>query len=324
MSEDGGSLRRGRGDGSAWIYLTLMILIGSSTATAAKMALGELPWSLLPLIRFGAAGLILGPLVARPLLKMFREDAPRLMAAATLCVPVNQSFFLTGTRFAPTSHVGLIYATCPLVVMALAVLLGQERFRRDRLAGILMTLAGVVVIGLGNLLQSGAQGSDFLKGDLLLVGAVCSWGAYLTLNKPLVARHGGVTTLAGTFLVGCVLDLPIALLKSGDWGRLAEVSSSAWMSLAYLTVVASLFGLICQNLALKHVDASQLALIGNASPILTVVWGVLLLGEAITPALLVGGMLTIAGILWAGRSKAVPTPKALPAPLPALPETAAA
>lgn len=297
-----------------------MILIGSSTATAAKLALGEIPWSLLPIIRFGIAGLVLGPLVAQPLRKMIREDAPRLIGASLLCVPVNQTFFLTGTKFAPTSHVGLIYATCPLVVMALAVLLGQERFHRERLTGVLITLAGVLVIGLGSLLQSGGQGADFLKGDLLLVGAVCSWGAYLTLNKPLVARHGGVPTLAGTFLIGCLLDLPIALFQSGDWDRLAEVSTSAWMSLAYLTLIASVLGLACQNLALKHVDASQLALIGNASPVLTVVWGVLLLGESVTPALVIGGGLTIAGILWSSR----PRPAAVPPGLPGRAETLAA
>lgn len=297
---DGGSPRAaGRGhDSTAWIYLILMILIGSSTATAAKVALRELPWGLLPLVRFGVAGLVLGPLVAGPLRKMIREDGLRVLAAALFCVPINQTFFLNGTRLAPTSHVGLIYATCPLVVLSLAVTLGQERFRRDRLVGVLASVLGVAVIALGNLWNAKTGGADFLKGDLLLIGAVASWGAYLTVNKPLVAKHGGVTTLAGTFLVGCALDLPIALATSGDWDRLANVSLAAWWGLAHLTLVVTLFGLICQNLALRHIEASQLATVGNAAPLLTILWGVWLLGEALTPAILVGGALTIGGIVW--------------------------
>src|SRR3954467_13333902 len=98
---------RHRPDGAAWVYLALMILIGSSTATAAKLALNDLPWTLLPLVRFGVAGLLLGPIVAGPLRRMLPEDGVRLIAAATLCVPVNQTFFLNGTRLSPTSHVGV-------------------------------------------------------------------------------------------------------------------------------------------------------------------------------------------------------------------------
>src|SRR5262249_23169695 len=159
----------------------------------------ELPIALIPLVRFGVAGLVLLPLVLRPLARMWREDRGRLLVASALCVPINQSFFLNGNSLAPTSHTGLIYASCPLVVLFLATLLGQERFRPDRLAGVVLSVLGVIVIGLGNLANSGRAGESALRGDLLLVGAVVSWGGYLTVNKPLVARHGSLPTLAGTF-----------------------------------------------------------------------------------------------------------------------------
>ena len=50
---------------------------------------------------------------------MFRErrlEAPR--GGSAFCVPINQSFFLSGARLAPASHIALIYAACPLVVLA--------------------------------------------------------------------------------------------------------------------------------------------------------------------------------------------------------------
>ncbi|MBX6315205.1 MAG: DMT family transporter, partial [Isosphaeraceae bacterium] len=263
----------------AFVVLGLMVLIGSTTATAAKFAVQELPAGLLPIVRFGGAGLCLLPWVRRPLWRMVREDGGRLLAAAAFCVPINQAFFLNGTRLAPTSHVGLIYAACPLVVLLLAAALGQERLAPQRLAGVLMTILGVVVIGLGNLWQSGPGGRATLLGDLLEVGAVVSWGAYLTVNKPLVARHGSLPALAGTFLLGSLLQGPIALATWPGRTALAAVSMPAWLSLAYLTLIVSLLGLACQNRALHRLDASQVAAVGNLAPILTVVWGVLLLGE---------------------------------------------
>ncbi len=311
--------RQGR-DGGAAFFLMMMALIGSTTASAAKVAVAGVPLGLLPLGRFGLAALCLLPVIARSgaLGRMIRSDWPRLLAASALCVPINQAFFLAGTRLAPTSHVGVIYATCPLVVLLLASALGQETLVLRRLAGVVASVAGVAVIGLGNLVKAGPESLDALRGDLLLIGAVVSWGAYLTANKPLVARYGSVPTLAGTFLAGSLLQLPITLASLPGPVVLAEVPMGAWRAVAYLGVIVSVVGLFCQNQAMRRLDASQVAAVGNLAPLLTIVWGVWLLGEEITPALAIGGGLTLGGIVWASR----PEPKRVAAATEVLPRRA--
>jgi drug/metabolite transporter (DMT)-like permease len=304
-----------RRDPGAFVFLALMVLIGSSTATAAKFAVRELPVGLLPLIRFGIASLCLVPILAKSdaWRKMLREDFGRLAIAALLCVPINQTFFLNGARLAPTTHVGLIYAACPLVVLLLATALGQERLVAGRLTGILVTVAGAVVIGLGSLFHQGPESTRQLWGDLLLVGAVASWGGYLTVNKPLVARHGSLTVLAGTFLLGSLLDLPIAALtwpRHTSWG---VISPAAWWGVAHLAIVVTVLGLACQNQALRRLDASQVATFGNAAPLLTILWGVWLLGETISVSLVIGGTLILGGILWTGHTGRVAAKTANPA-----------
>ena len=290
-------------DPRAYLLLVLMVLIGSSTATAAKFAVRELPVGLLPLIRFGVAGLCVLPVVWRggAIGRLVRESGGRLLLTSALCVPINQFFFLNATRLAPTSHVGLFYASCPLVVLLLAAALGQERLATGRLIGVLASVSGVVVIALGHYWGGGVAGRSALLGDLLLVGAVLSWGSYLTVSKPLIARHGALVVLTGTFLVGSALDVPIALATLPSWSPLGQVSRTAWVGLAYLTLIVTVFGLACQNQALRLLDASQVATFGNAAPVLTVVWGVWLLHEEVSPTLILGGVLTLGGIVWTMR-----------------------
>lgn len=293
-----------RVDFRAFAYLALMVLIGSSTAPAAKFAVKEFPAGFLPLVRFGVAGLCLLPLAMRrgaSLSQLVRRDFWRLAAGAAFCVPINQMFFLNGARLSPNSHIALIYASCPLWVLLLATGLRQERLVRGRLVGVLISVLGVIVLALDSVWRGGVAGHATLRGDALLIGAVASWGAYLTVSKPLLSRYQPLTVLAGTFLIGAVLHLPIALATLPGWTSLSTASASAWRGLAYLTLIVTVVGLAFQNLAMRRLDASQVATFGNAAPVLTVLWGVWLFGETVTPALGVGGALTLAGIFCTNR-----------------------
>jgi drug/metabolite transporter (DMT)-like permease len=298
-------------DYRGYTYLALMILFGSTTSPFAKVAVSELPIGVLPLLRFGFAALCLLPFLSDrgALWRLLRDDPFRLALVAALCVPINQSFFLNAARLGPNSHVGLFYAVCPLVVWLLAWLLGHERLNLGRLWGVLASIVGILVIGLGNYWSgnssSPGEARNVMMADFLLVGAVVSWGAYLTLSKPLISRHGAIPVLAGTFLVGFLLEVPIALITLPGWlPMIREASRSAWISLGILALLITPLNLALQNLSLRRLDASQVATFSNAAPILTVLWGVCFFHESLTPALIMGGLMTLGGIFWTGRPQA--------------------
>jgi len=294
----------------AFTSLFLMVLLGSFTAAAAKVAVRDLPVALVPIVRFGFAGLCLIPLVwgKGTLKRLVREDGRLLILAAALFVPINQGFFLNASRYAPTTHVAVFYAAAPLVVLILSCALGHERFLRGRLWGMLASVLGVSVIALGDFwgpsvpVATSSSSNSVLWGDLLLIGAVASWGGYVTLSKPLVARHGVLPVLVGTFLLGTLLDLPVAIATHSGWPGFAGISSASWIALALLACVITPLGQIFQNHSLSRLDASQVATFSNGSPVLTVVWGVWFFEEAVTVALTIGGLLTLGGIYWSTKS----------------------
>jgi len=285
-----------------------MIFVGSTTSPFAQIAVRQLPVSLVPLLRFGFAAACLAPFLGGldAVKRLFREDWRRLAVVAACCVPINQWFFLNAARLGPNSHVGLFYATVPLIVWILAWRLGDEPLNLGRLGGIVASIAGVLVIGLGNALggESGspAQTKAVMLADLLLVGAVISWGAYVALSRPLIVRHGALPVLAGTFLFGFALQIPIAVVGAPYWpAMLRAATPSAWISLAILALAITPLNLALQNLALRQIDASQVATFSNVAPVLTVVWGVSFFDEPLSPALVVGGLLTLGGVIWTGR-----------------------
>ena len=114
-----------------------------------------------------------------------------------------------------------------------------------------------------------------MLGDLLEVFAVIAWGGYMIASKPLVGATGRCRPWRGRSSVGAGLDLPIAV-ATGRWNTLGGVSPTAWMALGYLVLVASIAGLLFQNLALGRLDASQVATFGNLSTRPTMLWGHLL------------------------------------------------
>jgi drug/metabolite transporter (DMT)-like permease len=296
-------------DFRAYVYVALMVVLGSTTAAAAKYAVRDLPVALVPVLRFGMAGLCLLPIVwgRGHLTRLIREDWRLLLLSAALCVPINQGFFLSAAQLGPTSHVGVFYATCPLVVLVLAWAMKLERLDLGRLWGILASVAGIVVIAASNF-WDGSVGTavevrSVVLADCLLVGAVLSWGAYIAVSKPLVERHGAMPAVAGTCLLGCLLSIPVALLVGPAWPPLGQVSTTAWLALAILSLIITPFGWAFQNLALSRFEASQVATFSNGSPMLTIVWGIWLFDEVLTLALVVGGALTLGGMYWASRPR---------------------
>jgi drug/metabolite transporter (DMT)-like permease len=299
-----------------YLYVLLMIVIGSTTAPAAKYVVNELPIAFVPMIRFVLAGLCLVPIVwARGgLTRLVREDGWRLLLAAALCVPLNQAFFLGATRLGPTSHVSLFYATCPLVVLMLAWTSRLEKPDLVRLWGVLTSVAGIIIIGVGHYweVSGGDPGHFVVYADLLLVGAVISWGGYIAVSKPLVSRHGALPVLAGTILAGCLMAAPVAFLSWPGLPAIKQVSPTAWLALAFLGLFVTPLGWAFQNLSLRRFDASQVATFSNVAPVLTVVYGMWLFGERLTPTLILGGVLTLAGVYWICRPRAVPKPAPCP------------
>ncbi|MDJ0722352.1 MAG: DMT family transporter [Desulfobacterales bacterium] len=206
-----------------------------------------------------------GTLVPRP--RFTPREWLQLLGFAFLLVPCNQYCFLRGLQHTVPSHPALFYALTPLGVLALDSLLSARRPPGVKLAGVVLALAGVVVI-----LRPWERGETFSQirtGDYWIMGAVASWIIYTVVVQPICRRHDPRTVTAWSLIIGAALMLPVA---GKDLAALpmAMIPVDVWLSLAWLTIVTSVVMMLLWNLLLRNLTPVEVAICTNAQPPTTV------------------------------------------------------
>jgi drug/metabolite transporter (DMT)-like permease len=240
-----------------------------------------------------------------------RRDWPRLALLGLLGVAINQSLFLLGLRYSIPLHSALLYAFTPILVLIGAVIHLGERLTWSKTLGVLVALAGVLVVLL-------AQGLDLargpLRGDLITFVAVFAWAAYTVIGKPLLTRYDALTVIVWIFLLGAVEMLPFGILTLRHFDP-AGPGVRGWLDMGFLSLFASGVSFTLWYVALKRLQASQVAIFTNLQAPLTALLAWLVLGTMPERAAIAGGALVLAGVLLVQVSQRAST-RPPPGPLP--------
>ncbi|HEX7077471.1 MAG TPA: EamA family transporter [Candidatus Eisenbacteria bacterium] len=285
-------------------------LIASGTHIVAKGAMLVVSPLALALLRFitASGALLLYQRFRSAPQAIARRDWPMIALLGILVIPINQGFFLFGLSRSTASHAALLYALTPLLVLLFARGLLREGGVVAKLAGILVAFAGVAVI----LLERGLRHEmSVLGGDLLILVAVVAWALYTVLSKRLLHRYDPMTVTTWAIVSGTVLVLP-ALAIPGAVPPLPSVPPAVWGAIGYLAIGTSVIGYPLWMYALRHMDASKVAVTSNTQPILTAALSWLVFRERFTPGFLTGAALILAGVTWVEtRRAAVPAEAAV-------------
>ena len=277
----------------AYLDLTMaMILVGSSVA-AGKFMIQELPVHLASALRFGCAALLIVPLL------LILEGIPRLSLRSWAILFVQAAcgsflfnvFLLAGLARTSAGAAGIITSTTPACMGLTAFAVLGERPSRRVVAGIALSVAGILAVNLHD------AGTDMgaLAGNLLVLCAVMAETFFLLLRKliPEPVSPLAVSTIMTVF--GLALFTPGALVQARGFD-FAAVSWGSWGVVAYygafVTVAAYLFWFS----GVQRVGAGTAGVFTAVMPVSALVLSALFLGEAVTPAALAGCALVLAGI----------------------------
>lgn len=281
---------------AALVNLSLvgLFVIWANAFTFVRIATRSLTPANLAILRFALVWpfLFLFPGLYR-LRKVEARDWPRLLLVSFLMV-AGYHLALNAAETRVTASVAALTAGfAPILTGVLSALFLRERLPGRRVTGLVVSLAGLVVLVLG--INGHIELTSLLGVFLAFLAPLC-WSLSTVLSKPLVAKHRGLDVTVWGLFLGTLFLLP--------WLRPASLVSQvmtmpfiAWASLAYLAYLSILLGYPVWFHALETKKASETGMFVYLNPLIGTASGVLFLHESLTPLMMLGAAGILAGLV---------------------------
>lgn len=182
-----------------------------------------------------------------------------------------------GAQYISSGLVSLLFGLAPLVTSVLAVFwLGERALEPFKLAGIALGLVGLLIV-FGAQSSTGALHAGY--GVAALLVAVLIYSSSLVWMKRIGDDSPPLATTAGTLSVAMPLFVAAWWLADGRVPTSLPLRSEA--AIVYLGVFGSVLGFALYYYIIKHVAAGKVALITLVTPVLALLLGNWLNGEAV-------------------------------------------
>lgn len=281
-----------------YLKLTLVAIFWGGAWIAGRIAIQEIQPFEAAFLRFLVAIVVMSWLVYReegglPLLD--RQEWLNVAWLGVTGVFAYNYFFLHSLEFVKVGQGALVVALNPVIVALTASLWFGEPMKPLKAVGIATALIGSLFV-IGNGYPPDILTGHIGTGEMLVIGCVISWTLYTFAGRratrtlsPLVANFYGC-------IIGCSM-LGIAAVSERSVLRLPHFSLYAWLSVFYLGYFGTALSYIWFTDAVKQIGAAKSAAFINLVPVSALLLAVVLLGERLQPIVLLGGGVTLAGVI---------------------------
>ncbi len=213
-------------------------------------------------------------------------------------------FILVGEalRHTTAAHSVVFLYTSPIFTALGVQFLPEERLSVAQWVGIGVAVLGVAIAFLGH---GDRPALELIKGDLLAVSAAAMWGATNVVLRR--TRVGNATTTKTVFY-----QVGMAALLIGSFAAWSGQTHMVWstraiISMSFQTIFIAIASYLIWFWLLRHYLTSRLMLMTLLTPLLGVLFGVLLLNDPIETRFAIGTALVLGGVLivnnWRPRAK---------------------
>ena len=286
-----------------WIGVAIALvssLLGGSAAAITRYLVGNADPVTLAILRWGIGFACLLPTAL--LLRVRwppRRDWPAVAALGMCFFGLFFVLYNIAIGFTTAARASLALATLPLQTMVIGALLGIEPLTMRKSVGV-----GVAVLGVAAALASGlaAAPPGAWRGELIMTAAVLCMAFYNVWSRPLIQRSSALGFLTVGMGAGAAALIVVGSL-TGSIATLGGLGAPQWIAGVCLGVGGGALAFILWVMALERATPTRVASTMTVNPIAAALLAAQLVGEPITPNLVVGLVAVFAGI-WIATSEA--------------------
>jgi len=295
-----------------WLLFAVMCVVWGIPYLLIKVADEGVAVPVVVFARTALGALILLPLAVRSgQLGILRRRWRPLVAFTVLEMIGPWGLLTQAERRLPSSLAGLLVAAVPIIgVVAARLTGGTERLGPRRWAGLVIGLAGVVVLAAPDL--NGASG--WPVAEVLLVAVGYASAPLIAARK--LADVPSLPMTAGCLSLAALVYAPAAFLNLPR----REPSANVFLALAGLGVICTACAFIVFLELIKEAGTSRAMVFTYVNPAVAVAAGVALLGEPFTTAIVVSFALILVGCVLAASQAAARARPRIPASAVARPQ----
>lgn len=278
--------------------MSVMVIIWGFHFIIIKDAVADIPPLTFNALRFLVGLLAIMPfaLHEKHALRLSRHNLVLVLAAALTGPVLYQIGFALGIERTTATNTALLLATIPTWTAVFSILLGIIEIHKRLLMGVAISLSGIVLVILSRSKTGLALSHDDLVGSLLVLGAAMAGGMANVVSKPVIQRVGSMPLAIWKYWITTAVLVIIArndlLSLSAD-----NVPPSSIPNILYSGILAGAGGFLVVHIGIREIGPTRSASYFNFNPIIAAFASILILREPFSVWLLLGGGLTLLGVI---------------------------
>ena len=294
--------KRRSGEPLLWsVLLILVTLIWGNSFIAIKHIIEHVSPLELVTLRFVPVGLTFSLILLatrrEKIWKMIQEENWRLAFLGLTGAVLYNVFLAWGETRVPAGTASLIIALNPVFIYILSLILLDETFHWRRAIGLGIAFSGLwIIIRWGSVQAVAVSDSRYVVITML---APTTWAVYTVSGKSVISRHRPLLVTGVSMIFAGLFSL--VFVRPSLLARLPTFPLSFWGAVLFLAWPCTVFAFLVWFNALKHMEASRVAGFIYLVTMFSISFSHWLLGESVTPALLLGALVLMAGVWTVNR-----------------------
>ena len=287
----------------AYLMLVLATLFWAGNFIVGKIAFIEnVPPFSLTFFRWSLVWLILIPFTYKELFKLKKVILNNLLLLFLLgltSVGLFNSFIYNALNFTQVINASLFNAVIPVAIILFCSLFKIEKTNKFQILGLIISILGILSI-ITKLDLDILLTLNFNKGDILMIGAVISWGIYSAFLKKRKFDVSLLTLVHILCTFGLLTLVPQFLFELSQ-GKTIIVNNNLVYCLIYLALFPSIGSYYCWAGAVSIIGANRAGIFLSLIPLFSTILAIIFFNEKFYLFHFIGSVLIVLGLFLSNK-----------------------